>query len=67
MGYNGIGWNLLFAGITYFFGGLGMFFTRYMKSAWSQVWWNYIPIFWIPILMSWIPAICILLGWYDSP
>jgi hypothetical protein len=66
MGYNGTGWNFLFASITFFFGGLGMFFTRFMKGAWSQVWWNYFPVFWIPIMTSWIPSSCILLGWYDN-
>ena len=66
MAYNGIWWNIVFAGITFFFGGLGMFFTRFMKGAWSQAWWNYIPIFWIPVLTSWIPSISILRGAYDS-
>jgi len=66
MGYAGIWWNSLFAGITFFFGGLGMFFTRYMKGAWSQAWWDYIPILWIPFLTSWIPSISILRGTYDA-
>ena len=65
MGYNGIWWNIFFATITFFFGGLGMFFTRYMKSAWTQAWWDYIPMFWIPVISSWIPAVSILRGTYD--
>jgi hypothetical protein len=47
MGYNGFFFNILFAGLTFFFGGIGMFFTRYMKGSWSKAWWDYIPILWI--------------------
>jgi len=65
MGYNGIYWNIFFAGLTWFLGALGMFFTRYMKGSWSNAWWDYIPIFWIPVLTSWIPALSILRGVYD--
>ena len=65
MAYNGIYWNIFFAGLTWFFGGLGMFFTRYMKGSWSAAWWDYIPIFWIPVLTSWISSISILRGAYD--
>lgn len=66
MGYTGIWWNSLFAALTFFFGFVGMFFTRYMKGAWSQAWWDYIPIFWIPFLTSWVPSVSILRGTYDS-
>ena len=65
MGYNGFFFNIIFAGLTFFFGGIGMFFTRYMKGSWSKAWWDYIPILWIPVLTSWIPAASILRGAYD--
>jgi hypothetical protein len=65
MGYNGFFFNIFFAGITFFFGGLGMFITRYMKGSWWTAMWDYIPIFWIPVLTSWIPAVSILRGAYD--
>jgi len=63
--YTGILWNLFFAFLTFWLGGLGMFIMRGMKGQWSNQLWSYIPIFWIPIFLSWPISISVLFGYYD--
>lgn len=59
-------WNVLFATLIFFGGGLGILVTRISKKKWSNVKWSYVPIFWIPVLSSWPVAISALVGGFDS-
>jgi ABC-type multidrug transport system permease subunit len=59
-------WNLLFATLIFFLGGLGIFLTRIAKGKWSNVKWSYIPVFWIPVLSSWPVAISAIMGHFDQ-
>jgi len=63
--YSGLWWNLLWAFIISWTGGLGMFIMRYCKGKWTNQLWSYIPIFWIPILFSWTISLATLIGLYD--
>ena len=63
--YTGIWWNLFFAFLISWTGGLGLFIMRAMKGKWTNQIWSYIPIFWIPIFFSWPIALAALFGFYD--
>ena len=63
--YKGLVANLVFAIITLFLGILGQLITRFLKGAWKNMWWGYIPIFWPPVVLSWPVSIGILLGKMD--
>jgi len=63
--YVGIWWNLFFAFLISWTGGLGMFIMRAMKGCWGNQLWSYIPIFWIPVLFSWPISLAALFGFYD--
>jgi len=64
--YNGIMWNLLFSILISWTGGLGILATRIAKNNWSGQAWIYVPIFWIPVIFSWPPALAVLFGFLDT-
>ena len=65
-GGGNIWWNLLFATLVFFLGGLGILITRIAKGNWANVKWSYLPIFWFPVLSSWPVSISVLLGHFDQ-
>lgn len=64
-GYTGIWWNLFWAFLISWTGGLGMFIMRYCKGAWGNQIWTYLPIFWIPVFFSWPIALTAVIGFFD--
>ncbi len=63
--YRGFLWNFAFSWLIFITGGFGMFVMRFLKGAWSKQLWTYIPIFWIPLMSSWIISLTTLFGLYD--
>ena len=63
--YTSFWWNLFFAFLISWTGGLGLFIMRAMKGKWSNQLWSYVPLFWIPIFFSWPISLAALFGAYD--
>ena len=63
--YSGMWWNLLWAVLISWTGGLGLFIMRYFKGCWGNQIWTYLPIFWIPVFFSWPIALTALIGFFD--
>ena len=59
-------YNILFAMLISFLGGIGIFITRIAKGNWTAHTWSYIPIFWIPIFFSWPVALTVLFGGFNK-
>jgi hypothetical protein len=57
--------NLVLAILTFFTGVIGFIITRAVKGNWSGQLWTYIPLFWMPVLTSWILSLTILFGGFD--
>jgi len=54
--------NFLWATLTFWLGGIGMFMTRFFRGNWTDGAWNYIPFFWLPVIGSWPISLQILFG-----
>lgn len=66
MDWKAILWNIVFAILISWTGGLGILITRIAKGKWSNVTWSYVPIFWLPVFFSWPVAIAALVGMFDK-
>ena len=58
-------YNILFAMLISWTGGIGILITRIAKGKWSNQLWTYVPIFWIPVFFSWPVALVALFGGFD--
>jgi hypothetical protein len=65
MNWKTILWNIFFASLISWTGGIGILITRIAKGNWTRVSWSYIPIFWIPVLFSWPVGVAALVGMFD--
>lgn len=66
MGVYEIMYNILFAMLISWTGGIGILITRIAKGNWSSHAWSYVPIFWLPIFFSWPVALVALFGGFDK-
>jgi len=58
-------WNVIYAILIFFLGGFGILIMRIFKGVWTNQLWSYIPIFWFPMVTSWVVSIAVLLGFFD--
>jgi len=66
MVFKNIFYNFLYSLLVTFTGGFGLLVTRIAKGNWGSHTWTYVPIFWIPIFLSWPAGLVVLFGGFDK-